>query len=195
MYSGGPFPSYYFDRAGLHPQATTARRMADALDAQIGPQGGDLLLRVLQFQQPQQLAEQLGHVVCGLLPAALSDWLLEQEGVETPFRMGSFSQALTTPRKVVLDAAGVAAVRERVVGALGWFMAREVGQDPKATPTTQVEADAARLYDRHDPLLRLFELPVRFAPGPTPGGRLLRALLEQGHLGLWPQLWATALEV
>jgi hypothetical protein len=195
MFSGVPFPAYYFDRAGQHPHATPVRGMADALDVEIGPQGGELLLRVLQFQQPQQLAEQLGHVVCGLLPAALSDWLLEQEGVESPFRIGSFSQALTSPQEVVLNAAGVDSVRERVVGAFGWFMAREVGQDPKATPTARIKADAARLYDLHDPLLRLFEVPVRFTPGPTPGGRLLRALLEQGHVGFWPQPWATSLDV
>lgn len=195
MFSGVPFPAYYFDRAGQHPHATPARGMADALDVEIGPQGGELLLRVLQFQQPQQLAEQLGHVVCGLLPAALSDWLLEQEGVETLFRIGSFSQALTTPVPLVLDADGAAAVRQRVVGAFGWFMAREVGQDPKATPTARIKADAARLYDLHDPLLRQFEVPVRLSPGPTPGGRLLRALLEQGHVGFWPQPWAASLEV
>jgi hypothetical protein len=188
-----PFPGYYFDRSGVHPHAAPPRALADALDARVGPAGGDHVLRVAQFQQPQQLAEQLGVVVCGLLPAALSDWLVVQEGAQAIHRLGAFSQTLAG--EVTLDAAAVAAVRERVVGALGWFMAREVAQDPEAIPSAELEAECARLYDRLDPLPRLFEVPVRFAPGPAPGGRLLRLLLEQGHVALWPRPWAASLEV
>lgn len=193
VYSGVPFPSYYFDRSGVHPHAAPPRALADALDARVGPAGGEHLLRVAQFQQPQHLAEQLGVVVCGLLPAALSDWLVEQGGVASIGRLGAFSQTLSG--EVALDAAAAAAVRQRIVGALGWFMAREVAQDTEAIPSVELEAECARLYDRLDPLLRLFEVPVRFAPGPAPGGRLLRLLLEQGHVAMWPRPWAASLEV
>lgn len=197
MYEGAPYPDYYFDRCGVHPASHPLKALGEALDARLGRSGGAIQLQIALFQQPLSLAEALGHVICGLLPAVLSDWLLARGSVEAIFRVGTFSLAVEagSSHPLALDSADLDEIRRNIVGGLTWFLAREVGQDPAATPDAKLQREAARLHDTHDPLLRLVEIPATFAPGPAPGGRLLRFLLEQGHAGLWPRPWPALIAV
>jgi hypothetical protein len=149
---------------------------------------------LLHCMNPEPLANQVGHVITSIIPAAL-DRLLRAPGDSYFLNMFALFAIGATPVSLAPGAPMQAQLRRLIVDALIDHF-EGVSQTFGIRGTEGLEDEVAAIVEQCAPELRLF--PVRFhfaAGGEPPGARLMAYLFDERPPSFAPAPWPARIDL